>query len=172
MIDIHSMQCPRCGKPLTLEKDPRGGMWRCAVCSGVAANLTVLRRHLEADVVRDFWRKAVDASTPSGNKCPSCSRPFREFVVRHEDRSLRLDLCRQCQLMWFDRGELETFPESTAPEPPHPERPTPSEIDWQLALLRLKAKGAMNEDVDRFANYVDVGLNVLMVLLRLFLRLP
>ncbi len=143
-----------------------------AVCSGVAANLTVLRKHLAEDVVRDFWRKAVDASTPSGNKCPSCSRPFREFVVRHEDRSLRLDLCRQCQLMWFDRGELEAFPESAAPEPPRPKRALPPEIEQEFALEKFRAENAMNEEADKFANYVDVGLNVLMVLLRLFLRLP
>ena len=171
MIDIHSMQCPRCGKPLTLEKDPHGGMWRCAVCSGVAANLTVLRRHLAEDVVRDFWRKAVDASAPSGNKCPSCSRPFREFVARHENRSLRLDLCRQCQLMWFDRGELEAFPRSAAPEPPQPER-TRSEIAEDLILAKMRAQNETEEAADKFANYVDVGLSVLMVLLRLFLRLP
>jgi len=170
MINMQSMLCPRCGKPLALEKDPRGGMWRCAVCSGVAANLTVLRRHLEEDVVRDFWRKAVDASAPSGNKCPSCSRPFRKFVVRHEDRSLCLDLCWQCQLMWFDRGELEAFPESTAPEPPRPERVTSSEIDRQLALWRIEGERAMAEDADKFAYYVDVGLNVILTLLRLFLR--
>jgi Zn-finger nucleic acid-binding protein len=165
-MKMQSMLCPRCGKPLTLEKHARGGLWQCAVCSGVAANLTVLRRHLEGDVVRDFWRKAVDASAPSGNKCPSCSRPFREFVARHEDRSLCLDLCRQCQLMWFDRGELEAFPRSTAPE--RPEGPKPSEIGRQLALSRIEAEGAMHEDADKFAYYVEVGLNVIMVLLRLF----
>lgn len=168
MMKMQSMLCPRCGKPLALEKHRHGGLWRCAECSGVAANLTVLRRHLEENVVRDFWRKAVDASAPSGNKCPSCSRPFREFVARHEDRSLCLDLCRQCQLMWFDPGELEAFPESTKPEPPPKARP--SEIDQQLVLSRIQAESAMDEGADKLAIYVDVGLNVLMVLLRLFLR--
>ena len=52
MMQLQPMMCPRCGKPLNLEKHLHGGLWRCPQCSGVAANLTVLRRQLEEDVVR------------------------------------------------------------------------------------------------------------------------
>jgi len=41
--------------------------------------------------------------------------------------------------MWFDRGELEAFPKSTAPEPPRPERPMPPEIDEDLAIAKIQA---------------------------------
>ena len=166
MTQLQPMLCPRCGKPLRLEKDPHGALWRCPQCSGVAANLAVLRRHLEEDVARDFWRRASQASVPSGKHCPSCSKPLREFVAVHEKQSLRLDLCRPCQFMWFDPGELEVFPESKKPEPS--EKATPSEIDQQIALAKLQAEGAIEQDADKFAYYVDVGLNVLMLLLRLF----
>jgi len=165
MMLMQSMLCPRCGKPLTLEKRLHGGLWRCARCSGVAANLAVLRRHLEEEVARDFWRKATQVSVPSARRCPSCSKPLREFVAQHEKQSLHLDLCRPCQLMWFDRGELETFPES--------KRVTPSEIDRQIALAQIQAESMMgegmaDEEMNKFAYYVDVGLQVILVLLRLF----
>lgn len=158
------MLCPRCGKPLNLEKDVRGGLWRCPQCSGVAANLTVLRRHLEEEVVRDFWRKAIDASAPSTHKCPSCLRAFREFVACHEEQSLRLDLCRQCQLMWFDPGEMEVFPKATKVQP--------TDIDRQIALAQIRTESEMGEGrddrMDKVVDYVEVGLTVIMALLRLF----
>jgi Zn-finger nucleic acid-binding protein len=166
MTQLKPMLCPRCGKPLHLEKHLHGGLWRCPKCSGVAANLAVLRRHLEEEVARDFWRRAGQASVPSTRRCPSCSRTLREFVATHEQQSLRLDLCRPCQLMWFDPGELEAFPESKKPE--SSEKATPSEIDQQIALAKIQAEGAMEEDVNKFAYYVDVGLSVILVLLRLF----
>lgn len=164
MTQLQPMLCPRCGKPLRLEKDPHGALWRCPQCSGVAANLAVLRRHLEEDVARDFWRRASQASVPSGKHCPSCSKPLREFVAVHEKQSLRLDLCRPCQFMWFDPGELETFPES--------KKAQPSEIDQQLALAQIRTDSEMNEgrndSMDKVAYYVEVGLTVIMALLRLF----
>jgi Zn-finger nucleic acid-binding protein len=159
------MICPRCGKPLDLEKHLHGGLWRCPQCHGVAANLAVLRRHLEEEVATDFWRKAGQASVPSTRRCPSCSQPLREFVATHEEQSLRLDLCRPCQLMWFDPGELEVFPES--------KKVTPSEIDRQITLAQIQTgsvmgEGMIDEEMNKFAYYVDVGLQVILVLLRLF----
>ncbi len=166
MMQLQPMLCPRCGKPLNLEKHLHGGLWRCPQCSGVAANLTVLRRQLAEDVVRDFWRKAMDASEPSPHKCPSCSRALREFVARHEDQSLRLDLCRQCQMMWFDPGELEIFPRV--------KKVQPTDIDQQIALAQMRTSsmtdvGTNDQNAD-ITYYVEVGLAVIMALLRLFLR--
>jgi len=162
MMSLQPMLCPRCAKPLTLEKHIHGGLWRCPQCSGVAANLAVLRKQLEEEVARDFWRRAGQASVPSKRHCPSCSKPLREFVAAHEKQSLRLDLCRPCQLMWFDRGELETFPESR--------QATPAVVEQEIALAKLRTEDEMRYDADRFADYVYVGLNVITLLLRLFLR--
>lgn len=160
MAQLDPMLCPRCGKPLDLEKHIQGGLWRCPQCHGVAANLAVLHRHLEEDVARDFWRRAGQASVPSKRHCPSCSKPLREFVARHEKQSLHLDLCRPCQLMWFDRGELEVFPKPQRKEPP-------TEIDRQLAMAQLELESQARENANRLAYYVDVGIDVLLILLRL-----
>jgi Zn-finger nucleic acid-binding protein len=157
MMSLQPMLCPRCSKPLKLEKCIHGGLWRCPQCSGVAANLAVLRKHLEEEVVRDFWRRAGQASVPSKRNCPSCSKPLREFVAAHEKQSLRLDLCRPCQLMWFDRGELETFPES--------KKVQRSDIDQQIALAQIESERAVNESKDKIGFYVQIGVDVLQALL-------
>jgi Zn-finger nucleic acid-binding protein len=161
MAQLEPMLCPRCCKPLNLEKHIQGGLWRCPQCHGVAANLAVLRRRLEEEVARDFWLKAGRASVPSKRHCPSCSKPLREFVARHEKQSLHLDLCRPCQLMWFDRGEMEVFPKPQKKQPP-------SEIDQQLAMAQFQAESAAQENASKFAYYVEVGLTVILTLLRLF----
>jgi Zn-finger nucleic acid-binding protein len=161
MMQLQPMLCPRCGKPLNLEKHIQGGLWRCPQCLGVAANLAVLHRHLEEEAVRDFWLKAGQVSVPSGRHCPSCSQPLREFVAHHEQQSLHLDLCRPCQLMWFDRGELEVFPKPQRKE-------QPSEINQQLALAQFQAGSAAKENASKLASYVEVGLTVILALLRLF----
>jgi Zn-finger nucleic acid-binding protein len=158
MMKLQPMMCPRCGKPLHLEKHPLGCLWRCTECSGVAANLAVLHRRLAETVVRDFWRRAGRAGVPSNRRCPSCSKPLREFVAVHEKQSLRLDLCRPCQLMWFDRGEMEVFPKSARPQPS--EIATPSGIEF--------GDSTTDENANKFAYYVEVGLQVILVLLRLF----
>ena len=160
-MQLQPMVCPRCGKPLNLEKHIHGGLWRCPQCFGVAANLAVLRRHLEEEVARDFWRRAGRASVPSKRRCPSCSQPLREFVATHEQQSLRLDLCQPCQLMWFDRGELEVFPKPQRKE-------QPSEIDQQIAMAQLQLESQAEENASKLAYYVEVGLTVIIALLRLF----
>jgi Zn-finger nucleic acid-binding protein len=113
------------------------------------------------EVANDFWRRAIRASVPSKRHCPSCSKPLTEFVARHEKQSLRLDLCRSCQLMWFDRGELEVFPKSQKKE-------QPSQIDQRIAMAQIQLESQAQEEASKFAYYVDVGLTVIIALLRLF----
>ena len=98
---------------------------------------------------------------PSRRHCPSCSQPLREFVATHEKQSLRLDLCRPCQLMWFDRGELEVFPKAKTVRP--------SEIDEQIALAQIQAASPIGEPLNPLPAYVEIGIDVLTLLLRLFL---
>ena len=35
---------------------------------------------------------------------------LKEFTVGEYNRKVKLDLCKMCQLIWFDRNELEMFP--------------------------------------------------------------
>ena len=88
---------------------PEGALWRCETCAGAAANVAVLRKYLSAEIVKEFWLKATTESVPSNRKCPSCAQMLKEFTVGKYNRKVRLDLCKGCQLIWFDRNELEMF---------------------------------------------------------------
>jgi len=89
---------------------PEGALWECETCSGAAVNVAVLRKYLSVEIVGDFWLKATTESAPSDRKCPSCAQMFKEFIVGEYNRKVKLDLCKRCQLIWFDRSELEMFP--------------------------------------------------------------
>ena len=87
----------------------KGMLWLCETCAGVAVNVAVLRKYLDVKIVRKFWFKATHEGQPSDRKCPSCEQILNEFTVGEYNRKVQLDLCKMCQLIWFDRNELEMF---------------------------------------------------------------
>jgi Zn-finger nucleic acid-binding protein len=87
----------------------KGMLWRCDTCAGLAVNVAVLRKCLDTKIVREFWLRATNESQLSERKCPSCMQTLKEFTVGEYNRQVQLDLCKMCQLIWFDRNELEMF---------------------------------------------------------------
>jgi Zn-finger nucleic acid-binding protein len=103
------MQCPECQIDLQMDKSLKGVLWQCPQCAGVAANLAVLRKLLGREVALNFWREGM-SSTPSHRACPSCTQPLHVFACDVDHNQIELDLCKRCQILWFDKGELEAFP--------------------------------------------------------------
>jgi Zn-finger nucleic acid-binding protein len=125
------MICPACQKPLQSKQVPNAMViWGCESCHGAAANMSVLRKYLADNIVSEFWITAIDQSTQSNRKCPSCKQPLSEFSTSSGERRVILDLCKKCQLIWFDKDELEAFPKTKAE--------TASDIERQLALARIE----------------------------------
>ena len=106
---MNELTCPKCETLLKQTKTEKGMLWLCETCAGLAVNVAVLRKYLAVEVVREFWLKATTESGPSDRKCPSCGQMFKQFTVGEYNRQVRLDLCKICQLIWFDRNELEMF---------------------------------------------------------------
>ena len=138
-----------------------GLLWRCETCSGTAVNLAVLRRHLKSETVRELWRTAVAESTPSDRSCPSCGNALREFASHGGDHRISLDLCKMCQLIWFDKNELEVFPKSTKVES--------SGIEQSLALAKMQfAEGIENEQRSG-EDYVALAIDIVVLIIRMLL---
>jgi Zn-finger nucleic acid-binding protein len=120
-----------------MDRSLKGVLWQCSQCSGVAANLAVLRKLLGQDVALTFWREAR-ASTPSDRPCPSCHQTLHIFTCDVDHNTIELDLCKRCQILWFDKGELEAFPvEAVAADD------LPLEAKTMLTLAGLDLKGSM-----------------------------
>jgi Zn-finger nucleic acid-binding protein len=123
--------------------------------------MAVLRKSLGAVAVRQFWLKATNESTPSIRKCPSCAQMFRGFTADLDAQRIHLDLCRGCQLMWFDRSELEAFPKA--------EKSSGRDMAWSFAI---PAAGVENQFVDEGGpaeNYANFIMEILCLIIRLIL---
>jgi len=153
--------CPKCETSLIPTGIAEGLIWKCEACSGIAANVSVLREHLKDGTVKKLWLEAITASTPSERKCPSCVNMLREFIVSRDNRQICLDLCKTCQLMWFDRDELEAFPRSKKLHSPN--------MDENLALAKIGLEAELESEQSSAENIIAQGMDILFLIIRLFL---
>ncbi len=128
---------------------------------GVAVNSAVLRRYLKNETARELWRTAVTESTPSKRPCPSCGRALRGFATSRDDRRIGLDLCKACQLMWFDRNELEAFPRAPKVQP--------AEMERNLALAEVQFEADLEDRKRAAENIVAQALEIIILIIRLLL---
>jgi Zn-finger nucleic acid-binding protein len=144
---------------------PTGGagglLWKCQACSGIAANIAVLRKHLKDDTVKKLWLEAITASTPSNKKCPSCVNMLKEFSVSRNNQRIHLDLCRTCQLIWFDKDELDAFPKV--------EKLPKSDMDENLAIAKIQFENQLESGQSSAENIIAQGIDILFLIIRLFL---
>lgn len=111
--------CPNCHGRLARTQNELGVYWVCPECGGRAVNLAVLRKAVAGEFVSRVWGLARDGIGTPGRRCPTCDLPMLEVAVSPAEDSLKLDVCRRCQFVWFDPGELESAP----PAPPQPRKP-------------------------------------------------
>jgi Zn-finger nucleic acid-binding protein len=163
------MLCPTCHIPLHIDRDPHGAIWVCDRCSGAAANLAVLRKRLLADLVTGFWRKVLSEGTPSARPCPECKKSMTGFRMPVDDHEIGLDLCKRCQVVWFDGGELEALPKAIAPKDD-----LSTEAKQQMAILQIQQeqtlKAELDDDAIRASNWAETAMLVLRLLLRIALK--
>ena len=163
-----AIHCPRCGAGLHVDRKPNGIFWTCPSCTGLALNLAVLRRCLPDDQVKHFWQR-LQTATRSSDPCPSCAQALGRFTLDVGERTLELDVCKTCQLVWFDKGEFAALPENIV----EAEVFSP-ETEQRLNLLKLQhqmeMQGQLTQEADRVAYWTDVACGVFGLLLRVFLR--
>ena len=156
------MICPKCKTSLSPTRVAEGLLWKCETCSGVAANMAVLRKYLKSDAVKELWRTAVVESTPSDRRCPSCGQTLREFAASRDKRRISLDLCKTCQMMWFDKNELEAFPRAEKLHRP--------DMNENLALAKIGLEAELESEQRSAANIIAQGMDILFIIIRLFLK--
>ena len=139
-----------------------GSLWKCQACSGVAANVAVLRQYLKDDTVRRIWLEAITVSTLSNRKCPCCVQMMKEFTVSRENRRIDLDLCRTCQLIWFDNDELEAFPRARKLHRP--------DMNENIAIAKIGLEAELESEQNSPENIISMGMDILFIIIRLFLR--
>ena len=161
------MLCPDCHAKLKLDPAPVGALWACARCGGMAVNLAVLRKYLQKDIVKTFWRR-MHTGQPCQRSCPSCRQALRTFSVTVEDLPIHLDLCKVCQLIWFDKGEFGILPPALQVLPEDALSPAAKE---KLALLKIQYAHDQQAGMEKDANWLQMAYMVVSLLIRVALRL-
>src|SRR6266403_4508662 len=108
--NVELMRCPHCRQPLVRADHPPLRVWTCSACGGCAATLAVLRRAIRHDVLQQVWNRTTGHARTSLLRCPSCSNAMNCVPTEGPE----VDLCRACQLVWFDAGELDELPHRSA----------------------------------------------------------
>ncbi|MBD3266834.1 rhomboid family intramembrane serine protease [bacterium] len=138
--------CPNCRSSLKKGKNPKGIAWVCPSCQGKALTISLLRKKLDKTIVNELWRLANDEKDRLGKQCPSCEKAMQQVSVTPNHSVLVLDICRRCQMAWFDCGEMEILPEK-----PHIDTPTdpieslPLETREAIAKVELALQKEKNQ---------------------------
>ncbi|MGH2806385.1 MAG: rhomboid family intramembrane serine protease [Actinomycetota bacterium] len=106
MSTADRLLCPQCNVELARHMHANGVTWVCPRCRGRTVGMGLLRRSVARDYANRLWSEAVEAGRLGGRACPSCSRE----MIQAATRSIDLDVCKGCQLVWFDPGEYEAAP--------------------------------------------------------------
>lgn len=123
--------CPTCSGELDLTAHDDLDTWVCSAGHGAGMTVTEAHGRLQEDEISQLWGQARQ-SGPGLRSCPLCGRPMAAVDVTADpdevpdgqpgdtaDTGLApLDVCVDCQFLWFEPAELEVFPlDLTEPEP-------------------------------------------------------
>ena len=158
---MDNLICPKCKTSLSPTRVAEGSLWKCEACSGVAVNMAVLRKYLKSDAVKELWRTAVVESTRSNRMCPGGGHTLREFAVSRDHQQIHLDLCKTCQMMWFDKNELDAFPRAEKLQGPN--------MNENLAIAKLGLEAELESEQSSTENIIAQGMDILFLIVRLFL---
>ncbi len=151
-MSLSTPNCPSAGEALILSHRGDLDLWVCPSAHGAAVTLTETYHQLQEDEIHELWQLARAASSgPRG--CPMCARPMAAIDAPYDadeieeralgdvadDGSALLDVCVECQVIWFDAGEFERFPTDLTNA-----APTEAE-DARLAQIR----SAFGEQIER-----------------------
>lgn len=98
------MLCPRCDRNSLIPqpaRDPDAQIDRCRECGGLWFGKGSLTCAL-AVAAKDL--KVLDGAKPTELPCPTCDKPMYRF--KYPQTLVVVDMCRHCEGVWLDRGEL------------------------------------------------------------------
>jgi Zn-finger nucleic acid-binding protein len=151
--------CPSCGTALVLTHEGDFNSWACPAGHGCAATQTEAYERLQEDELHHLWQLAREATpTTDARRCPICEAGMVSIEVpADEDEveegapgdgpdkgSIWIDVCLDCELLWFDAGELNSFPA----DQPDPE-PTQAELDGVAKIRETFGQGIVDAENSR-----------------------
>lgn len=101
--------CPRCGGHL---EDgwtrSRKSCRSCKACGGMLAKIGGLKSVFAAESIADIVEQARKHEQ-AGCLCPECGASMSIVRVAAGKKSVEIDVCGQCQSVWYDKDEFESL---------------------------------------------------------------
>ena len=73
-------------------------------------SVPTVRKGLAPGTFKKIWQKISAGETEPGRPCPGCRKPLSVVAADGPDGAVMIDVCRSCQLLWFDDTEFSGLP--------------------------------------------------------------
>lgn len=101
--------CPRCGGELSEGKTKSNQTCRmCKACGGMTIKLSSLKSVFAEEGLKALLEKAK-LHEQAGCICPDCGSSMSLLKVSTGKRHIEIDVCGNCQALWYDKDELEAL---------------------------------------------------------------
>ena len=102
--------CPICNVLLQRQKLGDVRLWNCPSCSGLVISIPTVRKGMKPGEFRKIWQQLYSDDIETGRPCPGCKKPLSVLKADGQDGGLLIDVCRSCQILWFDDKEFSSLP--------------------------------------------------------------
>ena len=70
----------------------------------------MVRKGLTAETFKKIWQKLFAGEIETGRPCPGCKDPLSVVDAQGQGGVIKIDVCRSCQIFWFDDEEYSDLP--------------------------------------------------------------
>ena len=102
--------CPACNVSLKAQTLEGIRLWKCASCRGFAISVPIVRKGLNTETFKKIWQKLSAGEIETGRPCPGCKNPLSVVEADGQAGAIMIDVCRSCQILWFDDKEFSDLP--------------------------------------------------------------
>lgn len=104
--------CPTCDVLLKAQKLEKLRLLACPSCRGFAISLPLVRKGLDPKTFKKIWQRLTSGEIAKGRSCPGCKNPLSEVKADGQDGAVMIEVCRSCQIFWFDDQEFSKLPKA------------------------------------------------------------
>ncbi|MBN1901492.1 rhomboid family intramembrane serine protease, partial [Candidatus Sumerlaeota bacterium] len=99
--------CPNCNARLCPAQNEYGKYWVCRKCEGRLVPVSLLSQIINEEHLTWFWGLGRQGFGDKNRVCPFCQKYMYEIPASPHPNSPKLDVCRDCSLVWFDPPEYQ-----------------------------------------------------------------
>ena len=104
------VRCSACGGDLRALDESIFPIRVCAKCRGGLFPLRKLVAHVQGPHVQRILETTGEGAPVGRRACPTCRRWMRTTTLLNLVSTYELDVCRECDVVWGDPGDLSQAP--------------------------------------------------------------